>query len=81
MIVNIKNWGNSQGIRIPKHILKDLGWSMNEAVKITTADGKIIIERARFQLRKNLKELFEEFEGNYKPEELCWGEPSGRELW
>ena len=62
-------------------MLKDLGWSENEAVKISTADGKIIIERARFQLRKDLKELFEEFMGNYKPEELYWGEPSGREVW
>ena len=70
MIANIQKWGNSQGIRISKHMLEDLGWSENETVKISIADGKIIIERICFPQKKNIKELFEGFKGSYEPEEF-----------
>lgn len=81
MTVNIQKWGNSQGIRIPKHMLEDLTWSENEMVDISIADGKIIIERVSPPQRKNIKELFEGFKGKYQPEEFDWGEPAGREVW
>ena len=35
MTVNIQKWGNSQGIRIPKHMLDDLAWSDTETVDIS----------------------------------------------
>ena len=81
MTVNIQKWGNSQGIRIPKHMLEELTWSDNETVDISVADGKIIIERVCRSDRKNIKELFDGFKGTYKPSELDWGKPSGREVW
>jgi antitoxin MazE len=81
MTVNIRKWGNSQGIRIPKHMLDDLAWSETETVDISIDDGKIIIERFRASERKNIKELFEGFKGKYEPEDIDWGEPSGGEVW
>lgn len=81
MTVNIQKWGNSQGIRIPKHMLDDLAWSETETVDISIDDGKIVIERFRAQERKNIKELFEGFKGKYEPEDIDWGEPSGGEVW
>ena len=81
MTVNIQKWGNSQGIRIPKHMLEELTWSDNETVDISVADGKIIIERVTASGKKNIKELFEGFKGTYKPSEFDWGKPSGREVW
>ena len=81
MTVNIQKWGNSQGIRIPKHMLDDLAWSETETVDISIDDGKIIIERFRAPERKNIKEHFEGFKGKYAPEDIDWGEPSGGEVW
>ena len=81
MTVNIQKWGNSQGIRIPKHMLDDLAWSDTETVDISIDNGKIIIERFSAPDRKNIKELFEGFTGKYKPEDIDWGKPSGGEVW
>ena len=36
---------NSQGIRIPRHMLDELSWSGNETVDVSVSDGKIIIGR------------------------------------
>ena len=81
MTANIQKWGNSYGIKIPKHMLEELKWSENETVSISIADGRIIIESSTSPQRKNIKALFEGFKGKYEPEELDWGELSGREVW
>ena len=81
MTVNIQKWGNSQGIRIPKHILESLTWSENETVDLSVEDGKIIIECVCRPERKNINELFEGFKGKYEPSEFDWGESAGREAW
>ena len=81
MTVNIQKWGNSQGIRIPKYILNELAWSDDETGDISVEGGKIVIERIALSQKKNIKELFEGFEGKYEPSEFDWGETSGREVW
>ena len=39
------------------------------------------MEKAKDKKRKNIKELFENFEGAYEPTEIDWGEPEGDEIW
>ncbi len=34
MTTNIQKWGNSQGIRLPKHLLEAIKWHENEEVEI-----------------------------------------------
>lgn len=79
MHTTIQKWGNSQGIRIPKSILDSVQWNENEKVVLITAEDKIIIERA--ETRKNIKELFADFQGVYTPTEISWGDPVGEEIW
>jgi antitoxin MazE len=81
MTVTIQKWGNSQGIRIPKHYLNELSWSEDEMVDLFIEEGKIIIERSRPAQRKNIVELFEGFKGGYEPVEFIWDAPEGREVW
>lgn len=81
MTVNIQKWGNSQGIRIPKYILNELAWSDDEIVDVSIEGGKIVIERITPPQKKNIKELFEGFDGKYEPSEFDWGGPSGMEVW
>ncbi len=80
MTTTIQKWGNSQGVRIPKTILEDAGWNENEEIIVIVENGKLIMEKTK-QRRKNIKELFENYKEEYKPQEVDWGEPEGEEIW
>lgn len=79
MTTTIQKWGNSQGIRIPKFILDETGWNDNEELVLRADKNRIIIEKISH--RKNIKELFENFNGEYTPEKIDWGKPVGDEIW
>lgn len=79
MTTNIQKWGNSQGIRIPKVLLDTVNWSENEQIVITVDNGKLIIEKA--ENRKNIKDLFKDYKGEYNKAEIDWGNPVGDEIW
>ena len=79
MFTKVQKWGNSHGIRIPKTILEDLKWKEKEPLTIDIQDGKIVIER--IQKTKNIKDLFKDFNEEYEPEEIKWGNPTGEEIW
>ena len=80
MQAQVKEWGNSQGIRIPKEVLKSAGISMNEVLDVTVSNGTIIL--AKVFRHKTLEERAVEFEGNLMLDgEYDWGEPEGREGW
>lgn len=79
MTTTIQKWGNSQGIRIPKAILDTVNWTENEEIIILIKDEKIIIEKAKN--RKNIKELFKDYNDKYEQQDIDWGEPVGDEIW
>ena len=79
MITTIQKWGNSQGIRIPKFLLEYVKWKENEQIAVKAENGKLIIEKA--ETRKNIKELFEDFNEEYEAIEMDWGESVGDEIW
>lgn len=82
MTTTIARWGNSQGIRLPKIILDAVNFTENEEIEITTDGDKLIITKANpTRTRKTIKELFADYKGNYKPEDIDWGEPVGNEIW
>ncbi len=76
----IQKWGNSQGIRIPKFLLDEVKWSEDEHLILSADKDRIIIQKAKPE-RKTISELFADFEGEYVPEEIDWGEPEGAEVW
>lgn len=80
MTTKIQKWGNSQGVRIPKIILDTVNWAEDEQIMIAVENGKIVMEKAKAK-RKNIKELFENYNGGYQPTEIDWGEPKGEEIW
>lgn len=77
----MQKWGNSQGIRIPKHILEIVKISVSDSVEISTEDDRIIIKKAQNNERKTIEELFANFNGEYITEEVEWGTPQGKEVW
>lgn len=80
MITNLKKWGNGQGLRISKELMKMLGIdSIEEEIKVEVIDRKIVIEKAERQI--TIDTLFEDYKGEYKPSEYDCGETKGREIW
>ena len=80
MTAIIQKWGNSQGIRLPKILLEDLNMSEGEEVEII-AENSVLIIKPAMKKRKTIQELFDGYEGDYKPQEIDWGEPAGGEIW
>ena len=78
-MITLEKWGNSQGIRLPKVLLDELGWSENDELSISKDEDKIIIQK--HNKRKSIVELFDGYNGNYKSEEIDWGETKGKEIW
>ena len=79
MTTRIQKWGNSQGVRISKEILDTVNWNENEEILVFVKGGRIILEKSK--KKKNIKELFADYDEKYEPEEIDWGEPQGDEVW
>lgn len=76
----VKAWGNSQGIRISKEILKAANIAVDDMLDVRVAEGSIILEK---QVRhKSLEERAAKYANQlYLDGEYDWGEPTGREGW
>ena len=80
MQAQVKEWGNSQGIRLSKEILKSAGIGLNEVLDVTVSNGVITLVKP-FR-HKSLEERAAEFGGRLMLDgEYDWGEPVGREVW
>lgn len=80
MQAQVKEWGNSQGIRLSKEVLKSAGIAVNEVLDVTVANGVITLVKP-FR-HKTLEERAAEFNGKLMLDgEYDWGEPVGREVW
>jgi antitoxin MazE len=82
MITKVQKWGNSQGLRLSKELLSNVDLSVGDAVEIAVRDGVLVITPAR-RVRggHDLRQLVKDTPAGYKPEELSWGPPAGREVW
>ena len=80
MQVQVKTWGNSQGIRIAKEILQAANIAVNDMLDINVSDGVITLVKP--YRHKTLEERAAKFNGNLNLDGECdWGEPVGREVW
>ena len=80
MQAQVKEWGNSQGIRLSKEVLKSAGISLDDFLDVTVSNG--IITLAKTFHHKTLEERAAEFDGKLLLDgEYDWGEPVGREVW
>ena len=85
---NIRRWGNSQGIRLPKEVLSQMNLQENDTVGINVYDGKMTVEKINKPKYLNLTERLEAF---YKrpideiyvesTQEVDVGDPVGNEKW
>ncbi len=79
MEARLQRWGNSDGIRIPKSILKSLGLKTNDKVNLDYLDDKIIISKPKKKI--SLEEKFANYKGENLAKEFEWDNPKGKEIW
>mgnify|MGYP002595604142 CR=1 FL=1 len=71
MQTQVKAWGNSQGIRLPKDILQEANVEINDML--------MLVKTFRHQ---KLEERAEKFGGKLNLDgEYEWDKPEGREVW
>ena len=81
MEVQLKPWGNSQGIRLPKSVLHEAGFEPDDHLIIKAEAGKIVLIRSFHH--RTLEERAAEYGGKLNLDgELDWrGDPVGNEVW
>lgn len=82
MIAKVQKWGNSQGLRLSKDLLSEAEIEVGDAVDVVVRDGNLVVKPVR-RVRggHDLRELVSRIPKDYKPEEVDWGPPVGREVW
>jgi len=70
MTAIISKWGNSQGLRLPKSVVKDLDLSIGDELNITTKGNKVILEPIVKKKKKyNIYDLVKKIPKDYKTKE------------
>lgn len=82
MITKVQKWGNSQGVRLSKDLLVGAEIAVGDAVHVAFRDGALVVTPVR-RVRGgcDLRQLVSRIPKGYKPEQLAWGPPVGREVW
>ena len=57
MTATLSSWGNSQGIRLSKDIIKNMSLAIGDKVNVLVEDHKIIIEPISKKKEFNINEL------------------------
>ncbi len=66
MTATISSWGNSQGLRFPKYIMKELHLSIGDKVKILIENKKIVLDPVKQSREKyEIDELVKKLPKNY----------------
>lgn len=82
MITKIQKWGNSQGLRLSKALLSDADIDVGDSVDVAVHKGGLVVTPVR-RVRggHDLRDLVRRIPKGYKPADLDWGAPVGREVW
>jgi antitoxin MazE len=82
MITKVQKWGNSQGLRLSRDLLANVEIDVGDSVDVTVHEGALIVTPVR-RVRggRSLRDLVRRIPKGYKPSEVDWGSPLGREVW
>ena len=78
MEAKIQKWGNSLGLRIPNHIVKDLSLLHGSIVEIEEEADTIVI---RPKEKHNLDDMLNSINNTNIHSEISFGRPEGEEIW
>ena len=82
VLTKIQKWGNSQGLRFSREILRKLNISIGDDVDVSIKAGSILINPVNIKRGKyKLKNLLSKMPSDYKTKEQDWGKTKGKEVW
>lgn len=76
----VSKWGNSLGVRIPRHLAEKIQIADGTVVNIEV-EGENLVVRPAKRRKYNLEELLEQITPENLHEEIDTGEPVGNEIW
>ncbi|HEU4391785.1 MAG TPA: transcriptional regulator/antitoxin, MazE [Blastocatellia bacterium] len=79
MVTKVQKWGNSQGLRLSKHVLDLADIGVGDDVQIIVGYGQITVKKAGSKY--DLAELVARIPKRYKAKEVDFGPPVGKEQW
>lgn len=79
MQLQIGKWGNSLGIRLPRHVLEILHLNEKDQLKYSIENGKLVLEPISALKKYALKDLLAQVKDS--GQEISWGKPEGEEVW
>ena len=77
--VQIVKWGNSQGVRLPKEVLKQARLREGDELTVRVENGRIALEPAAPEI--TLEKLVAGITPRNRHREQDWGTPAGNEVW
>ena len=80
MVSKVQKWGNSQGLRLSKHVLDLADISVGDDVEIVVAAHQITVKKVR-RTKFDLADLVSRIPKGYKAKEVGFGPPVGKEDW
>jgi antitoxin MazE len=80
MVAKVQRWGNSQGLRLPKHVLERADISLEDDLEVIPQEGQILIKKVA-KRKFDLAEMVSRMPRNYKAREESFGKPVGKEEW
>lgn len=78
MVTKIQKWGNSQGLRLAKHVLENARIALGDDVEVIVGDEQITIKKV-VRPKYDLAEMVARMPRDYKTQEVSLGKPVGRE--
>lgn len=75
----IRKWGNSPALRLPKALLEQIGWSLEQKLEMVVEDGKLILQPAT-RVSYALDDLLGEMSEDNLHDEVSFGGIVGKEL-
>jgi antitoxin MazE len=80
MVAKVQKWGNSQGLRLSKHILDLANIGVGDDVQIIIGKEQILVRKVS-RSKYNLAELVARIPKGHKAQEFDFGPPVGKEAW
>ncbi|MEW5977742.1 MAG: AbrB/MazE/SpoVT family DNA-binding domain-containing protein [Acidobacteriota bacterium] len=76
----VQRWGNSQGLRLAKHVLEDAQISVGDDVEVVVQEEQILIKKLS-KPKFDLAEMVSRMPRDYQVKEESFGRPVGKEEW
>ena len=81
VIATISRWGNSQGLRFPKDVMKELHLSIGDKMKVMIENQKVVLEPIKQSREKyDINDLVKKLPSDYKAYEE-FADKTGLEEW